>query len=61
MYKHFFKRFIDIVLSLTGLVLLAIPMLAVAVIIKLDSPGPLIYRQVRVGLRNEWGRERPIL
>ena len=49
MYKHFFKRFIDIVLSLTGLVLLAIPMLAVAVIIKLDSPGPVFFKQKRVG------------
>ena len=49
MYKHFFKRFIDIVLSLIGLLLLAIPMLVVAVIIKLDSPGPVFFKQKRVG------------
>ena len=32
MYKHLFKRLIDIVLSLIGIVVLALPMLIVAVI-----------------------------
>ena len=50
MYKHFFKRLIDIVLSLIGIVVLLLPMLIVAIIIKIDSPGPVLFKQVRVGL-----------
>lgn len=48
MYKHFFKRFIDIVLSALGIVLLAVPMLVIAIIIKIDSPGPVFFRQKRI-------------
>lgn len=49
MYKNFFKRVIDIVLSVLTLVLLAIPMLIVAIAIKLDSRGPVIFKQDRLG------------
>ena len=44
-----YKRFIDMVLSLLGLLLSApfFPLIALAV--KLDSPGPLFFKQVRVG------------
>lgn len=49
MYKNFFKRVIDIVLSVLALVLLAIPMLIVAIAIKLDSRGPVIFKQDRLG------------
>jgi sugar transferase (PEP-CTERM system associated) len=45
------KRAFDLFVSLTGLTL-AIPLLVlIAILIKLDSPGPVFYRQVRVGLR----------
>jgi lipopolysaccharide/colanic/teichoic acid biosynthesis glycosyltransferase len=45
------KRAVDVVGSAVGLLLL-LPVLAiVAVIIKLDSPGPIFFRQERVGLR----------
>ena len=50
MYKCFFKRIIDIVLSLAGLIVLALPLLAVAIAIKLDSPGPVFFKQKRVGI-----------
>lgn len=50
MYKKFFKRFIDIVLSLCGLIILALPMLIFALIVKLDSKGPVLFWQKRVGL-----------
>ena len=49
MYKKFLKRFIDIALSFIGIVVLAIPMLFVAIIVKLDSPGPIFFKQKRVG------------
>ena len=45
------KRSMDFCISLIGLVV-ALPLMAViGILIKLDSPGPVFYRQVRVGLR----------
>ena len=44
------KRTLDIVLSLLGLILLALPMALVALLIKLDSPGPVLFRQKRLCL-----------
>ena len=44
------KRSIDIAGALAGLILLAPVLLLVAIAIKLDSPGPVIFRQRRVGL-----------
>ena len=43
------KRLIDIILSAVGLVLAAPIMLITALLIKLDSPGPVLFRQERVG------------
>lgn len=45
----FLKRFFDIVLSLGGLVILAITCLIIAVLIKLCDGGPVLYTQARVG------------
>ena len=53
MYTRFFKRFIDLTLSLIGILVLALPMLVVAVIIKTDSPGPVLFRQRRMGIHKE--------
>mgnify|MGYP004720652773 FL=1 len=50
MYKHFFKRLIDIVLSFIGIVVLALPMLVFAFIIKAEDPGPVFFRQKRIGI-----------
>lgn len=44
----FFKRFFDIIVSLIVLVIIAIPMLIVAIAIKLDSKGPVFYKQERL-------------
>ena len=44
------KRAMDVVLSLVALIFLAMPMLIIAVLIKLTSPGPVFYRQERCGL-----------
>jgi len=49
MYKAFVKRFIDIVLSGFAIVFLAIPMLIISVIIKIDDPGPVLFKQKRIG------------
>ena len=49
MYKHFFKRFFDILISLLGLIILALPMLLIAIAIKCDSKGPVFFKQERVG------------
>ena len=53
MYKKFLKRLIDIVLSLLGIIVLAIPMAIVAIVIMVDDPGPAIFRQKRVGKDKE--------
>ncbi len=47
------KRLIDIVLSLTGLILLSPIMLITAVAIKSESPGPVIFQQERLGLNGK--------
>lgn len=49
----FFKRLFDIVASFCALVVLAVPMLVVAAIIKCTSPGTAFYRQERLGLNGE--------
>ncbi len=53
MYKHFFKRVIDIFISLVGLIILSIPMLIIAIAIKCDSKGPVIFKQERVGKKGK--------
>ena len=50
MYKSFVKRVLDIILSTLGIVILALPVLILAVAIKLDSPGPVLFKQKRVGI-----------
>ena len=43
-----FKRIFDIIIALLLIIILAIPMFVIAVLIKLDSSGPVFYRQERV-------------
>ena len=49
MYRRFGKRALDVVCSAAGIVLLSPLLLALAVWVKLDSPGPVLFRQKRVG------------
>lgn len=49
MYKNVIKRFLDIVISAGAIVVLAIPMGIIAIIIKADTPGPVLFKQKRVG------------
>lgn len=49
LYRKFFKRAIDVTLSSCCLLVLCIPMAIIAVYIKLDSKGPVFFRQERLG------------
>ena len=44
------KRIVDLIGAFLGLLLLAPLLLIIAMVIKLDSPGPVFYRQTRIGL-----------
>lgn len=50
MYKKFGKRLIDIILSAGGIVVLSPVLLILVIAIKLDSPGPVLFKQKRVGI-----------
>ncbi|MGF7143730.1 Undecaprenyl-phosphate glucose phosphotransferase [Anaerotaenia torta] len=52
-YNKVIKRMIDILGAVVALILFSIPMLLVAVLIKLTSPGPVIFSQVRIGRHNK--------
>ena len=53
MYTRFFKRVIDIVLSVIGIIICLIPMIITAIAIKIDSPGPVLFRQKRIGYKGK--------
>lgn len=52
-YKKIIKRIMDFTLSLMGLIILAVPMLIVAAAIKLESKGPVIFKQDRIGYKGD--------
>ena len=49
MYQNFFKRLLAIVLSLLGLICLGWLLILLCIAIKIDSPGPVLFKQKRVG------------
>lgn len=49
MYKRCFKRGLDFLLSLAGILVLSPLLLVLAVWVKLGSPGPVLFKQKRVG------------
>lgn len=49
MYQKVFKRVIDVVLTLLGLIILSPVFLLIIIAIKLDSKGPVFFKQKRVG------------
>ncbi|MBQ8839839.1 MAG: sugar transferase [Clostridia bacterium] len=49
MYKHFLKRVFDFLISTFGILFLSLPMLIIALAIKIDSRGPVFFKQKRVG------------
>ncbi len=50
MYQWIIKRALDIIMSGIGILIAAIPMLLISFIIKIDSPGPALFKQKRVGI-----------
>lgn len=49
MYKGFIKRLGDLAMSGIAIILLALPMAIIAIAIKIDDPGPVLFKQRRVG------------
>ena len=49
MYKNVVKRIIDLALSSIAIIVSALPMLIIALAIKIDDPGPVLFKQKRVG------------
>ena len=54
----FFKRGLDVLISGVGLAVLLPFLLIVAALIKIDSPGPVFYTQVRIGQERRWRTRR---
>ncbi len=54
MYNKFVKRFLDIFLSAIGIIVLALPMLVIALLVKISSPGPAIFKQKRVAIHKTY-------
>ena len=50
MYRKFGKRAVDLVLSGLGSIVVAVATLFIAIAIKIDDPGPVFFRQKRVGI-----------
>ena len=54
MYRNRIKRLLDILLSACGILCLSWLLLLLAVAIKLDSPGPVFFKQKRVGIHKSY-------
>ena len=52
MYK-FVKRFLDILFSFIILVIFLIPMIIIGIMIKIDSKGPVLFKQIRSGKKGK--------
>ena len=50
MYRKFVKRLLDFIMSLCGIIVLSPVLLVLALCVKLSSPGPVLFKQKRVGL-----------
>ena len=50
MYRKYIKRIIDFILSLVAIVIFSPFLLLIAILIKLDSEGPVLFKQKRIGM-----------
>ena len=53
MYQHFFKRLLDICISSIALLFLSPALLLIVLLIKIDSTGPVLFKQIRLGKDNK--------
>lgn len=53
LYRKFGKRLCDVVFSMCGLIICAIPMFLIAIVVRLTSPGPAIFCQLRAGRKGK--------
>jgi lipopolysaccharide/colanic/teichoic acid biosynthesis glycosyltransferase len=53
-YKKYLKRVFDVSAVSVGLIILAVPMIVVAIIVKTTSKGPVLLRQKRIGKDGEY-------
>lgn len=51
MYRRIVKRPLDVFLAICGAIVLFVPMLVIAIAIKIDSKGPVVFRQTRSGYK----------
>ena len=51
--KNILKRIFDVLFSALGLIVLIMPMALIAILIYIESPGPAIYKQERLGFKRE--------
>ena len=54
MYKKYIKRFVDFVVALVGLIVLSPILIILSIVIKVTSPGPVLFRQKRVGIHKSY-------
>ena len=54
MYRTFFKRLLDVILSGCAIVVLSPLLLIIAIAIKIDDPGPVLFRQKRMGIHKTY-------
>lgn len=52
MYQNYIKRMIDFIMALIGIIVLSPILLILSIIIKVTSPGPILFKQNRVGKNN---------
>lgn len=57
MYKKYIKRLIDVILSACGITILIPVWIVLAVAIKIDDPGPVFFKQMRIGM-DENGKKK---
>ncbi len=53
MYRNYIKRAIDFTISLIGIIVLSPVFIILAILIKIDSKGPVLFKQKRLGLKGK--------
>ncbi len=53
MYRYFFKRLFDVILSLLAIIILSPILLILSIAVKIDSKGPVIFKQQRIGKKGK--------